>query len=352
MDPAFHSHRRWSRWGRWPRWAQLGRAGLVGSLIAIGAGLVGVIVVTSGGGTPQIDLNPLADLAQVLPTATVLADASTLTNCLAADDSSIYWQDDSNGGSILKVAKTGGAVSIVAMGGVDKRACAVVDGTDVYFTTVGATAITKAPKAGGGAQTSVATGQNVLGPLALEGGFVWWATDVYGAVDAFNGMNAVVRAPVGGLTGATEVMYNAVVGNVSGLKVSASTIFVSDAAGVYGIDRNSMTKLSYGMSSVHNNLFDLDSQNLVMVEVTGFGAGGIVSYRLDGTNRKVLTKKLATLLFLDGTNVFAKENADLVRIPLDGTGLVPVAAEAPRAIVVDQTKIYFTDGTHILSLAK
>jgi len=319
--------------------------------LAVGGAVVGAIVATACGSSPPDLLNPLADLAVALPTATVLSDANTLTNCLAADDTSIYWQDDSNGGSILKVAKTGGTPTVVASGVVDKRACAVLDDTSVYFTTDGATAVQKAPKAGG-AITPVATGQNVLGRIALEGGFVWWATDVYGAVDAFNGMNAVVRAPVGGTTGSLDVMYNNVVGNVSGLKVTASTIFVSDAAGVYAVDRGSMSKINYGMSSVHNNLFDLDGQNLVMVEVTGFGAGGVVSYRLDGSNRKILSKKLATLLVLDGANVFAKENADLVKIPLDGTAVMPVAAEAPRAIVVDQTKIYFTDGAHILSLTK
>jgi hypothetical protein len=313
-----------------------------------------------GGDNNGIDMT-VPDMA--LPAPNVLGQAQTLTSCLALDDTSIYWADDGNNGSILKVAKTGGNETSLVSGGVDRRACAALDAANVYYTSNGGTTVNKADKnLGGGVQLT--TGEHVIGPLASDGTYVYWVTDVYGNVDAFNGMNALVRFPVSG-AGSVEVVYGMVNGNCSGLVVTATTYFISDGAGVYAIDKTTAARIDYNMGStvvLHNSVFAVNNANLVLTEVTGFSPtdmgstsqGDVAMYRLDGNGRKTLSNTLASLLTFDtdGSGLFAKQQNLLVHIPLDGSGPKPFGPMAPRAIAVDATYVYWTDGVSILSLLK
>src|SRR3569833_1516383 len=60
---------------------------------------------------------------------TTLTTASTLTNCLAADASFVFWSDSTP--AIMKVPVGGGNATQVIAGG-DKHTCVAVDGSGVY----------------------------------------------------------------------------------------------------------------------------------------------------------------------------------------------------------------------------
>jgi hypothetical protein len=293
------------------------------------------------------------------PGAEVLAPASTLTSCIAVDDTRVYWTDDGDGGSVKSVAKTGGAVTTLAsgMGVVDRRSCLVTDATHVYFTRDRATIIQRVAKAGASAVETVAAGQNVLGgALAIPAppdGYVYWVTDVYGAVDAYNGKNAVVRAPVGGGGGAPTVEYDNVTGDASGIVVTASTFFLSDESGVYAIQRaGARARTDYGTSLFRPSVFATDGTRLALVETTGLGQGAVVLYKIDGTGRTRLADKIAATLAIDSTGVYAKQDNQLVRMKLDGSKVEALSSDTARAIAIDATHVYFTDGAQILRIAK
>jgi hypothetical protein len=287
------------------------------------------------------------DMAPV-KSGTVIATAQTLTACLASDANALYWADQ--GGTqnrILKVGKAGGTPTALASGG-DDRTCVVVDDTNAYY--VDGDNIMKVPLAGGSA-SAVLMGQHVLKSLiAVQGGFVYWVTDVYGNVDAFNGKNALVRVPVGG--GTIETLYAQVNGNPGGLRVDANTIYYSDLDGMFGRPKSGGTAVTYGMSTIHSNSFALDAMHLVMDEVNDVGSGDVAVMRLDGMSRVVVSMQQASTLAIDGSGVYGRQNNHLVYFSLDGQSTLTLAAEAPRAIALDATTIYFTDGSSILKAGK
>lgn len=292
------------------------------------------------------------------PGAEVLAPASTLTSCLSLDDTRIYWTDDADGGSVKSVAKSGGAVTtlVMGMGAVDRRSCVVTDATHVYFTRDKATTIQRVAKGGGAAET-VAAGQNVLGGvLAIPSppdGSLYWVTDVYGAVDAYNGKNAVVKAAVGGGGGAPSVEVDNVTGDASGLVVTSSAFTISDESGVYTLQRGgTRARTDFGMSLFRPSVFATDGTRLALVETTGLGQGAVILYKIDGSGRTRLSDKTAATLAIDSTGVYAKQDNQLVRMKLDGSKVEPLSSDTARAIAIDATHIYFTDGAQILRIAK
>jgi hypothetical protein len=292
------------------------------------------------------------------PAAEVLAPAQTLTSCISVDDTRVYWTDDGDGGSVKSVAKTGGAVTtlVSGMGTVDRRSCIVTDATHAYFTRDGASTIQRVAKAGASAVETIASGQNVLGgALAIPNppdGYVYWVTDVYGAVDAYNGKNAVVRAPVAGGSAPPSVEYDSVTGDASGIVVTASTFYLSDESGVYSLARGPRTRVDFGMSLFRPTTFAVDATHIVLVEATGIGQGAVVLFKLDGTGRVKLSDEPAATLAIDSSGVYAKKDNRLIRMKLDGSKVEALSSDTARAIAIDATHIYFTDGAQILRIAK
>lgn len=290
-----------------------------------------------------------------LPPPATLAAAQTLTSCLAVDSTSVYWTDQGMGSRVLKVALAGGTPQVVATGG-DSPGCVAIDATNAYYTDGSATSVMKAPLAGsGGAGTPLAQNQHILPErkplLAVGGGFVYWVTDVYGNVDAYNGKNAIVRVPVAG--GAVQVVAAVVMGDPAGLEVDAASVYFSDTTGVYAQPIAGGAPIAIpAQSTIRSNSFAVDSMHLAIAEVSAIGSGDVALFRLDGTGRTVLSPTLASSLALDESGVYAKQNNHLVRFSLDGKSTVTLAASAPRAIALDATSIYFTDGASILKLGK
>jgi hypothetical protein len=304
-------------------------------------------------GAPSQDLAVVFDLAPppdlALPAAEDVAPAQTLSDCLAVDDTHVYWADDA-GPAVLRAPKGGGPVETIASGG-DRRGCVVIDGDNAYYTANGKTEIMMVKKDGTGGPMPLALGQHALSRLFADGSHVYFITDVYGAVDAFNGRNAVVRANPAA-PGAVEVVHANVMGDPAGVAADATHVYFSDQAGVFGVPRAGGAALQYGMSTIKGSEFAVGATHLAMIEIDAIGAGGVAVMRLDGQGRIRVSNKLASTLAIDASGVYAKQDNRLVRFALDGTGTLPVTARAARAIALDATHVYFSDGATIARMLK
>jgi hypothetical protein len=293
------------------------------------------------------------------PSATVLATTQTLTNCIAVDANSVYWTEASSTnipdagalGRLMKVAKSGGTPMLLA-DAIDTPGCAVIDDVNAYVTQ-GST-ILAVPLAGGAAMP-LALNQHVLPGstprLAAHGGQVYWITDVYGPVDAFNGMNALVSVDRSG--GSVSVLFNDVTGSPGGIAVDASNIYYSDLNGMYLRPLAGGAAMRIDVGSLHNNRFAVDDMHILVAEIAGIGMGDIAAFKLDGSGRTILSNSLATALALDANFAYGNLMGKLTRFSFDGTSTMTLLDDsAPRAIALDADDLYFTDGSSILRLAK
>ena len=309
----------------------------------------------SGFAAVDLAVGPV-DLTPGPPAPNLLAPASTLTSCLAVDGNGVYWADQGQGNRVLKVGLSGGTPVTLATGG-DSRTCVAIDAVNAYYYSrdndggAGDT-IWKVPLDGSGQPSMVAGNQHVKNGFTAAGGFVYFVTDLYGPLDmAFSGMDAIVRIPVAG--GAAEVLFADIMPAAAGLAVDGNNLYFSDQSGVYARPIAGGNNTSFGMSNIHGNPFAVGGGHLVMIEVTSIGMGSLVLYNLDGGNRTVLIDKLvASPLALDDKTVYAKQNNQLVRFPLDGKAPATVSLTAARAVALDAANIYFTDGASILKLAR
>jgi hypothetical protein len=289
-----------------------------------------------------------APLDMHIPTPTTLGTAQTLTNCLAADASFVYWSDSTP--AIMKVPVAGGTPAQVVAGG-DKSTCVAVDGSGVYYFE--ADKLMKAPLSGGGA-APLASGQHLLkgAPIVAAGGFVYFITDVYGNVDAFNGKNAIVRVSTTS-GGAVEIVSAELTGNPGGLAVDDSNVYYSDQTGVFARALAApATATSFGQSSLHGNALAVAAGHLAMNEIADVGAGDVAVFRTDGMMRVVVSPSLAQPLAIDDRGVYINESGSLTRLALDGSGATLLATQPPRAVALAASTIFFTDGSAIYSLSK
>ena len=289
-----------------------------------------------------------------------MASTVTLTNCIAVDENSIYWTEASSLtvpdagalGRLMKLSKSGGTPTILT-DGIDAPGCAVIDDLNAYVTR-GST-ILAVPLAGG-TPSVVALDQHVLPGstprLAAHGGQVYWITDVYGAVDAFNGMNALVRIDRGG--GAVDVLFNDVVGSPGGHRGRRQQrLLQRPRRHVRAAARGRRRGLHRHRLSAQQPLRHRQHAHLVLAEIAGIGMGDIAAFKLDGSGRTILANSLATALALDNNFVYGNLGGKLTRFSLDGTTTTTLLDDtAPRAIAIDAADLYFTDGSSILKLAK
>jgi hypothetical protein len=250
----------------------------------------------------------------------------------------------------MKVPVGGGTPTQVVTGG-DKNTCVAVDGSGIYYFD--ADRLMTAPLSGGGA-APLASGQHAVkgAPLVAAGGFVYWITDVYGNVDAYNGKNAIVRVSTTS-GGAVEIISAEVVGVPGGLAVDDSNVYYSDESGVYARPLASpMTVTPFGQSSLHINAIAVGAGHLAMNEVAAPGMGDVAVFRVDGMMRIVVLPSLAQPLAIDDRGVYINGTGSLERLALDGSGATLLATEPPRAVALSASTIFFTDGSAIYSLPK
>jgi len=283
-----------------------------------------------------------------IPAPTTLGSAQTLTNCLAADASFVYWSDGTP--AIMKVPVGGGTPAQVVAGG-DRNTCVAVDGSGIYYFD--ADKLMKAPLSGGGA-APLASGQHLLkgAPLVAAGGFVYFITDVYGNVDAYNGKNAIVRVSTTA-GGAVEIVSAELTGNPGGLAVDDTNVYYSDQTGVFARPlAMPTTSTPFGQSSLHGNALVVGAGHLAMNEIAAVGSGDVAVFRTDGMMRVVVSPSLAQPLAVDEKGVYINDSGSLVRLALDGSGPKLLATEPPRAVALSASTIFFTDGSAIYSLPR
>jgi hypothetical protein len=190
-------------------------------------------------------------------------------------------------------------------------------------------------------------------PIVAAGGKIYWVTDVYGDVDAYNGKNAIVAVSNQG--GAVSVVLASVMGFPGGLAVDSSNVYWSDFAGTFAVPLANpmMTAIAFGPSSgLHQSSFAVGGGHLAQAELAGVGNGSIVLYRLDGNGKVVLAMTVAQLLAVDDKGAYIKATGALERLALDGSGAQLLATQTPRALALSATNIYFTDGAAIYSLPR
>lgn len=299
-----------------------------------------------GSSSVAVDAGVPADMHVAAPTT--LAATSTLTSCLAADASFVYWSDATP--AVMKVPVGGGSATQVAAGG-DKNGCVAVDGNGVYYFD--GDKVMKAPLQGGSA-APLASGQALLkgAPVVAAGGYLYWVTDVYGSVDAYNGKNAIVRVSTAA-AGAPEVVTATLVGTAGGLAVDDANVYYSDQSGVYAraLAAPAMST-TFGMSSLHGNALAVGGGHLAMTEIMGIGMGDVAVFRSDGMQRVVVSPSLAQPLAIDDKGVYINGAGSLERLALDASGATLLATMLPRAVAIGGSAIYFTDGGAIYSIAK
>jgi hypothetical protein len=283
-----------------------------------------------------------------IPAPTTLGAAQTLTSCLAADANFVYWSDGTP--AVMKVPVGGGTPAQVVPGG-DKNGCVAVDGSGVYYFD--ADKLMKAPLSGGGA-APLASGQHLLkgAPIVAAGGFVYFSTDVYGNVDAYNGKNAIVRVSTTA-GGAVEVVSAELTGNPGGLAVDDTNVYYSDQTGVFARPLAApATATPFGQSSLHGNALALGAGHLAMNEIAAVGSGDVAVFRTDGMMRVVVSPSLAQPLAVDDKGVYINDSGSLERLALDGSGATLLATAPPRAVALSASTIFFTDGSAIYSLPR
>jgi hypothetical protein len=282
-----------------------------------------------------------------VPGPTMLASAQTFTPCLGIDSRNLYWSDFGSGApTIMSVPLAGGAATTLVSGG-DKYGCVVSDGNDVYYADNGS--IMKV-HFDGSAKTTLASGQHVLGNRLSFSGSLFFITDVYGNVDAYNGKNAILEiTPAGSLS----VFAANVVGLPSSLASDSGGVYWADHAGVFFAPRsNPANTISFGQSALHDNTVAVGGGRLAMNEVMAISSGDVAVFRVDGTGRTVVLPSLANPLAVDDRGVYVNHSGALERLALDGSGAKLLATQTPRALALSADHIYFTDGAAIYSLPK
>lgn len=123
---------------------------------------------------------------------TTLASAQATPIAIAVDATSVYWVNEV-GGSVVKVAKSGGMPVTLVPSSLAMPTAIAVDAANVYWAN-GSTLMQVSTA--GGAPTMLASGQNAIGGIATDGTEVYWST--LGGPADHDGTIAAV--PVGGGT--------------------------------------------------------------------------------------------------------------------------------------------------------
>ncbi|MDB4969585.1 MAG: hypothetical protein JWN44_5274 [Myxococcales bacterium] len=313
--------------------------------------LVTTLFAVSGCGSSSVtpaDFGVALDMHILSPTP--LATVQTMTTCLAVDGAAVYWADYlGNVPTIQKASLDGASHQQLAAGG-DKNGCVAVDVNGVYY--VEGDKIMKVALDGAGAM-ALALGQHVLRGPVTAGGYVYWITDVYGNVDAYNGKNAIVRLSTSS-AGPVEVVSAEVVELPGALVVDDASVYYSDASGAWSRALAApATATAFGaQSTLHTNSMAAGGGRVAVAEVQSPGAGDIALFRTDGMGRVVVSPSVAQPLAVDAKGVYVKGASGLERLALDGSGSTLLASETARALVLSSDRVYFTDGARIYSLSR
>ncbi len=255
-----------------------------------------------------------------------------------------------------------------------------VDATNIYWTNRGfqncpttggpctfSGAVMMMPLAGG-APTALATAQKNPGSIAIDAANVYWTndgTDASGAFTPANTDGSVMQVPIGGGTPTTIASGQFVVGAVA---VDQTSVYWTNA-GTDGTDGHVMkapigggaaTTLASGQFGPVNTAVDGASvywmnRNLFPTGVTvmkvALGGGGPVTLASGGQQEP-------GAMVVDATHVYWASGGDFLKVPTGGGAPEVIAMGASQGQPVmhfaqDEQSIYWTDGnTKVLKTPK
>lgn len=269
-------------------------------------------------------------------TPTVLAAGQAHPTAIAADAISVYWTNAGSGtcpptnpsctppptGSVMKIPIGGGTPTTLA-GGQNNPQRIAIDATNVYWTNEGSSGQGSAPSntdgtvmqvpIGGGALTTLASQQSLLGLIAVG------ATSVYFAVDVSPGnttlsSGAILKVPIGGGTVTTLASGQY---NPGGLSVAGANVYWS---------------VPY-LNSTPGALLKTGSDGGSQVEL----ASTYLPYQLPWTRTTAV----------DGANVYLMDEHAFKKVPLGGGAATDVLGDVPLFDVtdftVDDVNVYWAD---------
>lgn len=269
-----------------------------------------------------------------LCTPTLLASNQLDPADVAVDGTSVYWAS-TVGGTVAKVAKTGGATTVLATGQNTPMGVLLDEGWVYFSNTSNIGAVLRVPKAGGAAQT-VASGQYYPYRMAIDGDTLYVTSD-----STAGNVSTVPKA------GGAVSIFAASQSSPKGIVVDATGVYWTSFKEVKRSPKsgNGITKLStqekfpYALAADATSLYWSDGYAYAIRKSTKTGAG---------------TTTLATLPFgqgarsiaIDDTAVYwVSKEGDLVQkvSKSGGTPMTLAKASAPLGVAVDEAYVYWTN---------
>jgi hypothetical protein len=307
----------------------------------------------------------------------VIADDQTSPAGIALDVANLYWVDTETVGDgsydyvapVMQLTQSGGTPVSLASS-LDNGSGIALDATHVYWTTIGTAAksyndgtVMKAPKGGGGAPVTLATGvPDPWGPIVVAHATVYWA-------DGGGGAGAISSVPSGG--GEVRSLVSATIMPIA-IAVDATNVYWTDdsAPGVLKVPVSGGTPTTLASGTVPQGIA-IDATSVYWAD-SGAGAtfescAGIGTVTSNGTITKVpLSGGTPTTLasgrlcpfniVVDGTSVYWSEGMgnggiSLMKVPLGGGAPVTLASSvgSVAGLAVGATSLYFTDPETIIS---
>jgi hypothetical protein len=290
-----------------------------------------------------------ACLAFVFATATLAADS------LASDGANLYWTDGSSPGFIETCSATGCAgapTSLAVVGGTPTAIAA--DGARVYWVDTLEGTVNQCAVGGcNGQPTILASGQSQPGAIAVDATTVYWT--------ALQGTSLVVgqvlACPIGGSCASPSTLV-ANVAYPSGIAVDATSVYFETGTGLSRCARGGCGGTATVVAS------GTASSSVGVIALGGMGAywtgqAGLLECNVAGCGTPSKFASMAAGVAADGAFVYWTQSSgvgQVMKCPLAGCGAEPTTLASnlngPSSLAIDETAIYWIDGSTIYKLAK
>lgn len=298
-----------------------------------------------------------------LRTVTTLASASSVTDCIAVDSSSVYWADVMNMG-IYKVDKNGGVATLLAPGtGGSLPACLALDSANVYWVDGGG--IQKV-SLNGGTSTNLAprgsTSTWTIGGMAVDSTSVYWLENGTYTNNVYNKDATLYKVSING--GAVTVLASGGLDNPpQGMTTDSASVYWADKDRLLKINKDGtgLTVLASGINNHGGIVADSTSvywadwnSNIDKISVSS----GVITAIAGDTHPYSDSHSIAvdsSGVYWIGAITCGGSSSCVQMVGIDGgpvTTIAPVGTSfSSVSIAVDSTNVYWTAGA-VLKISK